>query len=126
MSEVSTVAFILRRDDTMLVEKRAESKRTDPGKWCVPSGGVEDGESFEEALKREVREEFGVSANEYRHVCETRYEKPGVSFNMEYYEVTGWDGRIEALEAVELRWKPINASSVDIEPDEEALKELHE
>ena len=122
--QVSTVAFILRRDDQVLVEKRSESKRTDPGKHCIPSGGVEDGESYEDALLREVREEFGVTAKAYEHVCTARYEKPGVTFLMEYYVVTAWDGEINRYEAESLHWAPITPSSVEIEPDKEALQSL--
>ncbi len=35
-------------------------KRSDNGMWCVPGGGIELGESLEQALAREVREETSL------------------------------------------------------------------
>lgn len=125
MDEVRTVAFILRRDDNVLIEKRSESKQTDPGKHCVPSGGVEDGETYEDALIREVREEFGVTAEAYEHVYSETYEKPGVTFLMEYYVVTEWGGEINRYEAEALHWKPIRPASVGIKPDKDAIRHLN-
>jgi 8-oxo-dGTP pyrophosphatase MutT (NUDIX family) len=37
------------------------TKRMDNGQWCLPSGGVEPGESVAEACEREVLEETGLS-----------------------------------------------------------------
>ncbi len=36
------------------------TRRTDNGRWCLPSGGTEPGESVEETAVREVREETGL------------------------------------------------------------------
>ena len=36
------------------------TKREDFEVWCLPSGGVEDGESLAEAAIRETKEETGV------------------------------------------------------------------
>ena len=36
------------------------TKRNDNGQWCLPSGGLEPGESAAEACEREVLEETGV------------------------------------------------------------------
>jgi 8-oxo-dGTP pyrophosphatase MutT (NUDIX family) len=36
------------------------TKRRDNGQWCLPSGGLEPGESAAEACEREVLEEIGL------------------------------------------------------------------
>ena len=43
-------------------EKVLLTRRTDNGRWCVPGGGLEAGESVEEACLREVWEETGLRA----------------------------------------------------------------
>jgi 8-oxo-dGTP pyrophosphatase MutT (NUDIX family) len=41
-------------------EKILLTRRSDNGKWCLPGGGMEPGESAAEAVEREVFEETGV------------------------------------------------------------------
>ena len=57
-------------------EKVLLTKRTDNGRWCIPGGGMDPGESVEEACVREVYEETGL------HVESTRlvgvYTNPGM------------------------------------------------
>ena len=43
-------------------EKILLTKRTDNGRWCLPGGGMDPGESAEEACIREVLEETGLAA----------------------------------------------------------------
>ncbi len=38
-------------------------KRSDTGQWCVPGGAMEVGETYEEAAKREIREEVGIEVD---------------------------------------------------------------
>ncbi|MCR4618010.1 MAG: NUDIX hydrolase [Lachnospiraceae bacterium] len=35
-------------------------RRRDTGEWCVPGGGLEPMETYEEAAKREIKEEVGL------------------------------------------------------------------
>src|SRR5215510_8615229 len=44
------------------------TKRKDNGQWCLPSGGMEPGESVAEACEREVFEETGLSVRVKRLV----------------------------------------------------------
>ncbi|QEF93983.1 NUDIX domain-containing protein [Methanothermobacter sp. KEPCO-1] len=53
-------AFIEDDNGRVLIIKRSENSKTNPSTWELPGGKVGTGESLEEALKREVREETGL------------------------------------------------------------------
>ncbi|MFI5616587.1 NUDIX domain-containing protein [Streptomyces sp. NPDC051567] len=44
----------------VLLARRSAGARDEPGTWDTGAGALEHGESFEEAVAREVREEYGV------------------------------------------------------------------
>lgn len=50
------VAVIIRSDGKILVGERSDSK----GAWQLPQGGIEESESPEQALLRELKEEIGT------------------------------------------------------------------
>lgn len=56
---IHVVAGIIRHDGKILLARRAPHKPM-PGKWEFPGGKVEEGESPQAALEREIYEEFGV------------------------------------------------------------------
>ncbi|MEM6469449.1 MAG: NUDIX domain-containing protein [Planctomycetota bacterium] len=53
------VVGVIFRDARLLVIRRAQ-RVTAPGKLCLPGGGIESGESEEEALVREMQEELAI------------------------------------------------------------------
>lgn len=55
--------LILPGAEVIVVDERGRvllQKRADNGLWAIPGGYLEPGESFEEAARREVREEAGI------------------------------------------------------------------
>jgi 8-oxo-dGTP diphosphatase len=50
----------LDNDDRILLLKRNAQRRTSPNKWQTPSGFINEGESAEEAVLREVGEETSL------------------------------------------------------------------
>ena len=56
-------AAIFDKDGRVLL-----TKRQDNGQWCLPSGGVEPGESVAEGCEREVFEETGLKVRVKRFV----------------------------------------------------------
>ena len=57
---LTVLGVIARPDGTFLITKRVMTKAWAPGWWEVSGGGVQAGESSEEAVRREVKEETGI------------------------------------------------------------------
>lgn len=58
------------KDKRVLLVRHAGVEKPDFGDWVLPAGSVEHGESFEEALKREMMEETGLRIRIIRRVAE--------------------------------------------------------
>lgn len=94
----------------LYLQKRSTDKDIQPGKWDTSVGGhVDYGETVENALKREAREELGLEITDakllYRYVFKSRVEKELVNT---YMIVTGCQDEIK-IDPVEIEegrfWK---------------------
>lgn len=117
------VSFILLRDGQVLLEKRRADKAIDPGLVMIPGGHMEEGESQQQTLVRELVEELAVEPRNARYVCSLLHPTDELQL-LHYYLVTEWLGDIQALEAETVFWHPLNElHRLDISPDHIAIAE---
>lgn len=64
---MDVVCGAIQIDDKFLIARR--SKGADPGFWEFPGGKVEQNESREEALIRELKEELDVDVEVIQYLC---------------------------------------------------------
>lgn len=65
--------FLINKDRELLLHLRDNKKGIYyPGYWCLIGGGVDDGESIFEAIKREVKEEIGYELRNIKKIGKTK------------------------------------------------------
>jgi 8-oxo-dGTP pyrophosphatase MutT (NUDIX family) len=112
--EVSAGGVVYRRVDDG-IEVVLASRRTRRGElaWGLAKGGIEEGESHEEAAVREVQEETGLTAEIEASLGETKYfyvwEDTRIRKTVHFFLMrhTGGDPADHDDEMEEIRWFPL-------------------
>jgi len=85
--------------------------------WEFPGGKIEDDETPEQALQREITEEFDCSIEVGEKVEDTTYEYEKVIVRLETYKAKLLQGTPTALEHAEMKWVTReNLSQLDFAP----------
>ena len=106
---------LLLRDSKILLGKRAPHRRAYPDRWDVIGGRVEDGETLEVALTRELSEELGIVPTAFEHLGAISDDNPGGrgKASYEFFLVRSWSGGEPAMQDNEhtaLQWFDVDAA----------------
>jgi 8-oxo-dGTP pyrophosphatase MutT (NUDIX family) len=106
-------AILVNSDRAVLLGLRSPAKKVWPGHWDIIGGHVEDGESLNDALIREVQEEVGVIPSQFRLIATFKERQPEIYEDALHhvYAVTSWQGGDPTNicdEHAELKWFSIS------------------
>ena len=87
---ITVTASILVKDNRVLIAKRSATDKL-PNKWEFPGGKLEDGESPEECLKRELQEELGITTSIGEFLGSSEYEYDHIHIRLKFFR-TEWIG----------------------------------
>jgi len=98
-------AALVRSDGRLLLAQRPKGKSM-AGLWEFPGGKVEAGESPQDALVRELKEELGVTVREADMTAFSFASHAYERFHllMPVFLIRSWEGEIEAREGQQFAW----------------------
>ena len=109
MKTINVVAAVIMKEGKVFATQRGYGEFKDG--WEFPGGKVEAGESPEEALRREIREELEVEVNVGDLIDIIEYDYPAFHLSMKCYACTIAGGRPHLLEHEAARW--LSADQLD-------------
>lgn len=99
---VVAAAIIWQKDRILLSRRKPESYLG--GLWEFPGGKKEFGETLEDCLRREVKEELGVEISEPVWFHALHYQYPEKMVELYFYTCSIILGIPQALECAEVAW----------------------
>ncbi len=109
MKTINVVAAVIMKEGRVFATQRGYGEFKDG--WEFPGGKVEAGESPEEALRREIREELEVEVNVGDLIDTIEYDYPAFHLSMKCYACTIAGGSPHLLEHEAARW--LSADQLD-------------
>lgn len=102
MKNIHVSAAIIMKDNKIFVTQRGYGEFKDW--WEFPGGKIEEGETPEQCLKREIREELKADINIDKYLCTVEYDYPNFHLKMECFICSLIDGHLELVEAEDAKF----------------------
>ena len=109
VKSIRVSAAVIHRDGKIFATKRGYGEYK--GKWEFPGGKREEGESGEEALYREIKQELDSKVKIEKLICTTDYDYPTFHLTMDVYLSTLIEGKLTLLEHEDAKW--VSLDSID-------------
>lgn len=105
---ITVVAALIKKEDKILIARRATGDSNVYGKWEFPGGKVEVGETEESAIEREIKEEFEMDIKAIKFITNNICEYPTRTIDLRLYECEYLGGEFKLHDHLESAWININ------------------
>jgi len=107
------VGILLQPDGRFLLTSRPAGK-VYAGYWEFPGGKFEPGETVDQALRRELHEELGITIGEVHPWQQEIVDYPHALVRLHFCKVYDWQGAFEMREGQQMSWQqlPVAVSPV--------------
>ncbi len=122
----TVVAGVIERDGAILICQRSRGD-SHPLKWEFPGGKVEPGESYHEALRRELEEELAIKAQIGPEVERCSYHYKGrLPVRLVFFRVLEFHGEPQNRNFEQIKWEaPARLIDYDfLEADAPVVRQL--
>ncbi|MFP8779299.1 NUDIX domain-containing protein [Hydrogenophaga sp. RWCD_12] len=109
------VGILIDREGRYLLTSRPAGKAY-AGYWEFPGGKLEAGESVEQALRRELQEEIGVTIGEAPVWRDSMVDYPHALVHLQFCKVTTWSGDLHMHEGQSYCWQRLPVSCEPVLP----------
>lgn len=109
------VGILISKEGKFLLTSRPEGKVM-AGYWEFPGGKLEAGETIEEALRRELQEELGITIGQAHLWKETEHDYPHALVRLYWCKVYEWSGELRMRELQSYAWQKFPLSVEPVLP----------
>jgi len=99
----NVVAAIIKKNNQFLIVQRNKNKHLGL-KWEFPGGKVQESETFEKALLREINEELNITIIIHEKIAEEKYKDDKINIVLHYYLCSHNSGAMELSEHEAFSW----------------------
>ncbi|HEY1102750.1 MAG TPA: NUDIX domain-containing protein [Burkholderiaceae bacterium] len=109
------VGVLVRPDGDFLLTSRPAGK-VYAGYWEFPGGKLEPGETVEQALRRELHEELGITIGPAQPWRTERVDYPHALVQLNFCKVFDWQGHLQMREGQQHAWQRLPVAVVPVLP----------
>ena len=112
---VDVAVGVLMQGEAFLLTSRPEGK-VYAGYWEFPGGKLEAGESVEQALRRELQEELGITIGQAQVWKTQMVDYPHALVRLHFCKVWDWQGELQMREAQSHAWQSLPVAVTPVLP----------
>ena len=100
---IDVVAAVIKKNNLYFIAQRNRNKHF-AYYWEFPGGKVDNHETFENALKREIKEELSINIKVINHIASEKHKDEKIDVNVHYFLCEPLNENIILSEHEDMKW----------------------